>query len=397
MNWTTVKLEDLAEVALGGGAPQEADAFSAEGTPFVRAGSLVKLLEGLPEESLELLQDDVAARHKLKLFPAGTVMFAKSGMSATKGHVYQLKNPAYVVNHLAALTPRSKIAGDYLKQVLRFKSPTCLIKDEAYPSIRLGDIKEMEIPAPKDEGERARIAAILNQADELRRKRQRTIDRLNKLGKAIFHEMFGGSGADNHSISELIDEGSIELHKDGNHGSKYPRKEEFGDDGVPFLSANAVDDFGRLIPSQVQKLDENKAKTLTIGWIRAGDVLLSHNASVGKVALYEGQFGDALIGTSLTCYRVNPTAFTPHFMFYALRSLDFQNQLASNMAQTTRNQVPITAQRRLTLPKPSLTAQKVFEEKMRVISSQVDSIANAQEALEALFASLQFRAFTGEI
>lgn len=35
------------------------------------------------------------------------------------------------------------------------------------------------------------IATILDQADELRRKRQRAIDRLNQLGQAIFHEMFG--------------------------------------------------------------------------------------------------------------------------------------------------------------------------------------------------------------
>lgn len=123
MSWTSVKLADLATVSSGGGAPQDADAFSTEGTPFVRAGSLIKLLEGLPEDSLELLQPEVAAAHKLKLFPAGTVVFAKSGMSATKGHIYQPKKPAYVVNHLAALTPRSEIAGKYLRHVLQIQIP----------------------------------------------------------------------------------------------------------------------------------------------------------------------------------------------------------------------------------------------------------------------------------
>lgn len=194
MSWTTVKLIELATVSSGGGAPQDPDAFSSEGTPFVRAGSLIKLLEGLPEDGLELLQPEVAAAYRLKLFPAGTVLFAKSGMSATKGHIYQLKNPAYVVNHLAALTPRSAIAGRYLRHVMQFKSPTCLIKDEAYPSIRLGEIEEMEVPAPIDDAEKERIAEILDQADELRCKRQRAIDRLNQLGQAIFYEMFGDPG-----------------------------------------------------------------------------------------------------------------------------------------------------------------------------------------------------------
>ena len=39
--------------------------------------------------------------------------------------------------------------------------------------------------------EQKRIAAILDQADELRHKRQRALDRLNQLGQAIFIEMFG--------------------------------------------------------------------------------------------------------------------------------------------------------------------------------------------------------------
>lgn len=77
MNWMTVKLTDLASVSSGGGAPQDPDAFSTEGIPFVRAGSLIKLLEGMPEEQLELLQPEIAEAHRLKLFPAGTVLFAK--------------------------------------------------------------------------------------------------------------------------------------------------------------------------------------------------------------------------------------------------------------------------------------------------------------------------------
>jgi type I restriction enzyme S subunit len=51
-------------------------------------------------------------------------------------------------------------------------------------------LKEGKIPLPPLE-EQKRIAAILDQADELRRKRQRALDRLNQLGQAIFIEMFG--------------------------------------------------------------------------------------------------------------------------------------------------------------------------------------------------------------
>jgi type I restriction enzyme S subunit len=397
MVWTNLKISDLANVSSGGGAPQDADAFSDTGVPFVRAGSLIKLLGGLPETELELLQAEVAKQYKLKLFPVGTILFAKSGMSATKGHIYKLKSPAYVVNHLAALVPHSESDADYLHHVLRFKSPTSLIKDEAYPSIRLGDIEEMEVPAPHAANERKRIAAILDQADDIRRKRQHAIDRLNQLGQAIFHEMFGEDNGSTIEIETLLKKGFLTVHKDGNHGSNYPRKEDFGQDGVPFLSAATIDDIGNVIPNQVTYLNERKAKSLKFGWIKKGDVLLSHNASVGKVALYDGSFGPALIGTSLTCFRPNLDVFDPYFLFLTFKSSYFQNQLTANMSQTTRNQVPITAQRKLRIPCPELTEQNSFASKMQKIEPHMLSNMRSQTSVNQLFASLQHRAFTGQL
>ncbi len=97
----SMPISALAEVQSGGGAPQDSSAFTATGHPFVRAGSLPKLLHGASEESLEKLEPATAQEYGLSLFPTGTVLFAKSGMSATKGHVHRLRHPAYVVNHLA--------------------------------------------------------------------------------------------------------------------------------------------------------------------------------------------------------------------------------------------------------------------------------------------------------
>ncbi|HEB93336.1 MAG TPA: hypothetical protein ENI94_07690 [Gammaproteobacteria bacterium] len=98
-----VFLKEIATVSAGQGAPKNSSDFSEEGIPFVRAGSLDKLLEGAKENSLELVTEATAKKYKLKLYPAGSVLFAKSGMSATKDRVYCLKNPAYVVNHLAVI------------------------------------------------------------------------------------------------------------------------------------------------------------------------------------------------------------------------------------------------------------------------------------------------------
>jgi type I restriction enzyme S subunit len=184
-------IANLATVRSGAGAPQDPSAFSHDGHPFIRAGSLSRLLDGDDENQLEKIRPDTARAHRLQLFPKGTVLFAKSGMSATKGYIYSLKQPAYIVSHLAALVPHDSRDSAFLVRALQHFPPTSLIKDQAYPSIRLGDIEQMEILAPASIDDRGRIAAILDKADALRRKRKRALDLLDNLTQSIFVEMFG--------------------------------------------------------------------------------------------------------------------------------------------------------------------------------------------------------------
>ena len=46
---STYKLGDIANISAGQGAPQKESDFSNIGKPFIRAGSLAKLVEGYSE------------------------------------------------------------------------------------------------------------------------------------------------------------------------------------------------------------------------------------------------------------------------------------------------------------------------------------------------------------
>jgi type I restriction enzyme, S subunit len=262
-------------------------------------------------------------------------------------------------------------------------------------SISTTNLKSLEIPLPPL-GEQRRIAVILDKADALRHMRKRALDLFDSLGQSIFLDMFDGS-AQKLSISELLSRGWLVLHKDGNHGSNYPRADEFGEDGVPFLSAKSIDNEGFIDLEQIQYLGTSKAEKLKIGWIEAGDVLLAHNASVGKVALYEEQFDKALIGTSLTCYRPNPKRLLSRYLMSALRSQFFQSQLTKSMGQTTRNQVPITAQRDLKIPIPSIEQQRKYSDVVAAQMKRAAVFRHGAMSLEMLFSSLQSRAFSSQL
>ena len=86
------------------------------------------------------------------------------------------------------------------------------------------------------------------------------------------------------TIGSLLDSGAIISHKDGNHGSQYPRVEEFSSLGVPFLTAKSLND-GKIDIEGAPRLADERADKLRLGFVRSGDVLLSHNATVGRVAI----------------------------------------------------------------------------------------------------------------
>ena len=189
------------------------------------------------------------------------------------------------------------------------------------------------------------------------------------------------------SIGDLIKAGAISAHKDGNFGSLYPRIEDFADDGLPLLTAKVVNG-GRIDFDAAQKLRTEKAARLPYGFIQAGDVLLSHNATVGRVAVVPEFHGQALIGTSLTYFRLDNKRLLPRYLACFFESRDFQNQLASVMGLSTRNQVPITAQRLLEVEVPPLNIQCRISEFVGALDDRITLLRETNTTLEAIAQAL---------
>lgn len=175
------------------------------------------------------------------------------------------------------------------------------------------------------------------------------------------------------SVQELYDRNAILDFADGNHGELYPRKNEFGEEGVRFVTAAQID-HGRIQWEKVPRLNQKKADELTKGWSRGGDVLLTHNASVGDVAFVEPDAGTFLLGTSVTFYRLHPDGLDSRFIFYVFQSPLWQNQLAAVMAQTTRNQVSIQKQAFFKIPIPPLAEQKRIVARVEALLRQCDAL-----------------------
>ena len=184
-----VKLKDVANISAGQGAPQGDSSYSENGIPFVKAGDLLDLLKGKPIINIQKVTEDIARKYKLKLYSKGTVLFAKSGMSCLKGYVYTLPSNAYVVSHLACITPNIDIS-KFLQYYFNYYKPNQLVKDKSYPSISLTDIGNMMIDLKTPE-KRILIVTVLDKVSDLIALRKKQLAKLDELVKARYMEMFG--------------------------------------------------------------------------------------------------------------------------------------------------------------------------------------------------------------
>ena len=229
-------LKDLAAICAGQGAPQGDHNYCENGTPFIKAGNLQELLEGKAITSIQKVSDEVAKKHKLRLYPKGTILFAKSGMSCIKGYIYVLPQSAYVVSHLACITPNEDIS-EYLRYYFNYHKPNQLVKDAAYPSISLSDVGNLVVDM-KPESERNEIVSVLQHTESIITLRQQQLQKLNELVKARFVELFGtlhnnGNGFDVVTIADVCS-----LIKDGTHQT--PQYTDNKETGYKFLSSKDV-------------------------------------------------------------------------------------------------------------------------------------------------------------
>lgn len=271
-------------------------------------------------------------------------------------------------------------------------------KGSVNPYINWKDISEYEFLLPP-KNQQAQLAELLWAMDEVIEREKRVFDRTKKYEEIKVKDIFKGdkyslktetklgkidSNWECIKLQELITRKFIISHLDGNHGSNYPKNEEFVESGVPYISANCiVDDI--ISFENAKYLTEERANQITKGVAKDGDILLAHNATVGPVCKLKCSYEKVILSTTLTYYRVNEKLLNSTYLFYYMKSRLFQKQIESVMNQSTRNQVPITTQRDLYFIIPPINIQKtLIDELVRIsnISKIVESKISTSQSLQ---------------
>lgn len=381
--WINKKLCDVCQVSAGQGAPQGEDNYSDEGIPFVKAGNLVELTNGKQESDIQKVPDEAAKTHKLVLYKAGSVVFAKSGMSCMKGHVYTLKNDCYVVSHLAILQPQN-ISSAYLNYYLLHHKPNNLVKDEGYPSISLKDIENSTISVPTSIEQERKVVIELDKIIELIRLKKEQLGDYEKLAQSLFYEMFGDP-IENERGWEVKKFSEVASFKNGLNFGKNENGYSYKILGVGDFKDNFV-----VNSSSLEYINLN-AELSSDYFLNPEDIVfVRSNGSkelVGRCVSVDCTETTTYSGFCIRCRLNENSGVLPMYLLYVCKNKGIREYLTqsgrgcniSNVNQKILNSTNIII--------PPLSNQQLFIRLVELIEQQKAEIKRAIADLETLLAS----------
>ena len=241
--------------------------------------------------------------------------------------------------------------------------------------------------------EQHRIAAILDKANAVRRKRREAIGLLDEFLRSAFLEMFGDP-VRNEKGWEVVELGDhLTFITSGSRG------------WAKFYSAAGAR-FIRSLDVQMNRIAETDAVFVTPPAgaeadrtrVLVGDVLLTITGSrIGRVAPVEELDGEAYISQHVAILRLSDTICPRYLSMFLAQDRGGQHQIRQAQYGQTKPGLNLTDIRDFRVPVPPLKQQEEFSS---VIDS-VDSLKHKQTdcalQADALFNSISQRAFRGEV
>lgn len=256
---------------------------------------------------------------------------------------------------------------------------------------RPAHVARIGIPLPTL-AEQRRIAEVLDRAEALRAKRRAALAQLDSLTQSLFLDLFGDPATNPkrwpvRQIGDLLE------------SACYGTSEKSGSEGqFPVLRMNNITRTGDMDFSDLKFMD--LPDSLHDRYlVRAGDILFNRTNSadlVGKTGIYRETKPMAYAGY-LVRLRMNAENHPEHLARFL--NLDYSKRMLRGMCKSIIGMANINASeiQKMKIPQPPLDLQGEFARRV----AAVEKLKAAQRAslaeLDALFATLQHRAFRGEL
>lgn len=365
-----IALGEIADFIMGQAPPGKDCNSDGVGTPFVKAGEFT--------EKLPLICQWTT--NPLKMAKAGDVLVCVVG--ATAGKIC-LGADCAIGRSVAAVRPKnSKLEQIYLFYFLQTHSKRLRGKSQgvAQGVITKEMLSSIEIPLPPLP-EQKRIAAILDAADAMRAKRKEAIAQLDTLLQATFLDIFGDpvtnpKGWEQRELNQLCVCLSGYAWKATHFNSECA--------GNPVIRIQNVGTTS----SDLVFTTEGPIERF---WVSPGEYLLSLSGSF-RLAPWNGP--RALLNQRIVKLTPNTVVVPQYF------EAELSTRLSAIEAMGRHalvNNVALSDLKRVKLRLPPLDLQRRFADVVDSVEKQKSRMQSHLTELGSLIASLQSRAFNGEL
>lgn len=368
MRWPMVAVRDVVKIK-GGGTPSKSRLDFYHGDiPWVTPKDM-KFWR--IESSIDMITQDAIANSATNLVPANSVLLVnRSGILKHTLPVGIAQRPVAINQDIKALIFSDRCDPQYAAHIIKASEHIVLgwVRATTADNFPIQNLIEMQIPLPPLDEQR-RIAGILDAADALRRRRREALALLDTLPAAIFAEMFGDYKNNRHSWETVS---FSEACADRTSRSPKVKARDYADAG----KLPVVDQGAALVAGFVDDLD--LANTSPLPVVVFGD-------HTRHVKLINFRFATGADGAKVLEPR---EGFRAEYLAECLRALPLPELGYSRHMRELKRQE---------FPKPPIDRQTAFSDRVSSILEQRRRYENDLRKLETLFASLQSRAFAGEL
>lgn len=389
MKATTAVLSDLCEIYSGGTPLRSNKKFYGGDIPWITIADMTES-KGIVTESKEKITSDGLKAIRNVIFPAGTTLFAMYG-SIGKIAVAGVDLSTNQAILGMQIKDKEKLNASYMRHWLSSIKNDLekLSNGVTQKNLSATIVRGLKVPLPPLE-EQKRIAAILDKADAIRRKRAESLRLLDDLLRATFLDMFGDpisnpKGWDRIELSEIL----TSLTSGSRGWATY-----YAENGSKFLRIQNVGK-NELLLNEIAYVNAPKNAEAKRTKVNIGDILLSITADLGRTAVIPDNFGDGYINQHLAKFSIKYAE--PLFISAYLASSGGQSQIAQKNKGGTKAGLNFDDIKSLKILLPPISLQKQYAVFWNKIQASKKQFGNHTHESNLLFHSLVARAFKGEL
>lgn len=334
------------------------------------------------------------------IFDEPLVLLAEDGGhfdAPERGIAYRISGKTWVNNHAHVLRPKQNLDLGFLCRVLENYDVKPFVTGTTRGKLTKAGASEIQIPLPPFP-EQIRIAAILDQADALRVKRREALAQLDSLTQAIFIDMFGDPAAGVprstvHPLESLLGEPF--------QNGAYFQKESYCEEGGVEM-VHMSDAFGGIIKRGKLKRVSCSANDIQKYSLNTDDILIARRSltyeGAAKPCMVPHSEESLIFESSFIRVKPNKTLVTPLYLFHFLNNeLVRQKHVRPYVTQSTISGINQSNLAQVPVMQPPLSQQHEFGIRITAVEKLKQLYTSSMSELDILFASLQHRAFRGEL